>query len=719
MADETQNGAQQQREQNVDSSIVSWVMTRVDRWENHRENNFDDKWAEYYRMWRGIFANEDSTRNSERSKIVAPALSQAIEATVAELEGASFSKGKWFDVSDDFVDKDKTDIAMWRDQMREDLEEMKVPSEIGICYLNGALYGTGIAKIILKETTVKEIVGAPVGSTFVQTPSVEERDTVMVGLKAIQPQEFVIDPASTNIQDALGMAHLTDVPLHTIQAKQADGIYLPGTISGVSDLLESDDPAKRALADNGEDNDSVKLVEYHGFVPKRLLEPEEQIEINLFAEQIEMEEEDGDLVESIVTIANGTTLLRAVANPYMMGDRCFIAYQHDTVPNQFWGRGVAEKGYNPQKALDAEMRGRIDAMALSIHPMMGMDGSRMPRGANFKVAPGKSVITNGDPNQILKPFNFGQVNNNTFAQSGELERMVQMGTGAMDSATPIGENRRNETAGGMSMIQGGSLKRIGSTLRNIEENFMSPLIHKSAWRFMQFAPDRYPAVDMKFKVDSSLGLVARELEQQQFASMMNTVPPESPAFWMLLKGVYEYSSLSNREQMIPIIDQMMQQSLQKQSQPEQQDPLVALKQQEIQLDAKIDEAKLMQKEGDDKREHQLDFAKLQLDREALALKREQMVLDAKIELATMEQDSMVTVAQMKQKNVEMNTKGGGSEKSKAKRRKISVIETPDGLEGIAEDILEPIKQPTQNKTKMNVSRVPGGFSGTTEDITDG
>ena len=93
MADETQNGAQQQREQNVDSSIVSWVMTRVDRWENHRENNFDDKWAEYYRMWRGIFADEDSTRNSERSKIVAPALSQAIEATVAELEGASFSKG--------------------------------------------------------------------------------------------------------------------------------------------------------------------------------------------------------------------------------------------------------------------------------------------------------------------------------------------------------------------------------------------------------------------------------------------------------------------------------------------------------------------------------------------------------------------------------------------------------------------------------------------------
>jgi len=350
---------------------------------------------------------------------------------------------------------------------------------------------------------------------------------------------------------------------------------------------------------------------------------------------------------------------------------------------------------------------------------MGMDGSRMPRGANFKVAPGKSVITNGDPNQILKPFNFGQVNNNTFSQSGELERMVQMGTGAMDSATPIGENRRNETAGGMSMIQGGSLKRIGSTLRNIEENFMSPLIHKSAWRFMQFAPDRYPAVDMKFKVDSSLGLVARELEQQQFASMMNTVPAESPAFWMLLKGVYEYSSLSNREQMIPIIDQMMQQSLQKQSQPEQQDPLVALKQQEIQLDAKIDEAKLMQKEGDDKREHQLDFAKLQLDREALALKREQMILDAKVELAKMEQDSMVTVAQMQQKNTEINSKKNGGKGVGPNKRKISVVETPNGLEGIAEDILEPIKQPTPTRTKVSTSRAPGGFSGTTEDVTDG
>jgi hypothetical protein len=397
-----------------------------------------------------------------------------------------------------------------------------------------------------------------------------------------------------------------------------------------------------------------------------------------------------------------------------MGDRCFIAYQHDTVPNQFWGRGVAEKGYNPQKALDAEMRGRIDAMALAIHPMMGMDGSRMPRGANFSISPGKNVITNGDPNQILKPFNFGQVNNNTFSQSGELERMVQMGTGAMDSATPIGENRRNETAGGMSMIQGGSLKRISRTLGNIERNFMGPFIHKAAWRFMQFAPERYPATDIKFKVDSTLGMVARELEQQQFASMMNTVPPESPAFWMLLKGVYEYSSLSNREQMIPIIDQMMQQSLQKQAQPEQEDPLIALKKQEIQVEAQLDQAKLQQKEGDDQRDHQINQAKLQLEQQKLVLQREEMILDAKIKIAEMEQDSAVTVAQMTQKNVEMNRKTADTKASssspqpsvivtdkliqpppppppapeppKKTRKKISIVQTEHGLEGTAEDI---------------------------------
>ena len=48
--------------------------------------------------------------------------------------------------------------------------------------------------------------------------------------------------------------------------------------------------------------------------------------------------------------------------------------------------------------------------------------------------PGKTILTNGNPAEILQPFNFGQVNQITFAQAAALQTMVQTATGAIDSA---------------------------------------------------------------------------------------------------------------------------------------------------------------------------------------------------------------------------------------------------------------------------------------------
>ena len=64
----------------------------------------------------------------------------------------------------------------------------------------------------------------------------------------------------------------------------------------------------------------------------------------------------------------------------MMQDRPVVAFPWDVVPGRFWGRGVCEKGYNSQ-TLDTELRARIDALSLTIHPMMAIDATRLPRGA--------------------------------------------------------------------------------------------------------------------------------------------------------------------------------------------------------------------------------------------------------------------------------------------------------------------------------------------------
>ena len=573
----------------TDGQAVGWVLARVNPWIEYRDTNYEGRWDEYYRLWRGIWSEGDKSRKSERSKLITPALQQAIEATVAELEEATFGKGRWFDVADDVTDVQNdqaADIKPFRDLLQEDLDKAGARSNISEIYLNGALYGTGIGKVITKEIEIKTVGTAAVDeSETVFEAASESRTETQVEIVPISPYEFAIEPSSKSIEDSLGCAHVFSMPKHQVIQGQIDGIYKDtdvGSYAGDSKVYDGE-----TRMDFG--TDQVKIVEYHGLFPRELLD----VEVNEGEEIADLGvsnqdgnesdvkiDKDTDLVESIVIIANDSVILRAVENENFMQDRAFVAYQHDTVPNRFWGRGIAEKGYWPQKANDAEVRARIDAMALTVHPMMGVDATRIPRGANLSIQAGKTILTQGDPNTILRPFNFGQVSNTTFHQSGELERMIQMGTGAMDSATPTSISGRNSTASGMSMISSGAIKRAKRTMANIELNLLNKYVQKAAWRMMQFDPTRYPVKDVKFKAASTLGLMARELEQQQLTTLLQTTEPNGTGYWMLMKSIYENSSISDREEMIAIAKMKLEQSMQ----PPQPNPLDELQQQKIKVE---------------------------------------------------------------------------------------------------------------------------------------
>jgi len=233
-----------------------------------------------------------------------------------------------------------------------------------------------------------------------------------------------------------------------------------------------------------------------------------------------------------------------------MQDRPLIAFPWDVVPGRFWGRGICEKGYNSQKALDAELRARIDALALTVHPMMAMDGTRMPRGSKFEIRPGKTIITNGNPAEIMMPFKFGSLDQVSFTQAESLQRMVQMATGAIDAAGIPGSINGEAAAGAVSVSLGAIIKRHKRTLINFQDSFLIPLVSKAAWRYMQYDPDNFPAQDYKFVASSSLGVIAREYEVTQLVQLLQTLGQDSPMYPMLVEAVIENMSLSNREGMI-------------------------------------------------------------------------------------------------------------------------------------------------------------------------
>jgi hypothetical protein len=217
-----------------------------------------------------------------------------------------------------------------------------------------------------------------------------------------------------------------------------------------------------------------------------------------------------------------------------------------------------EKAYNMQKAIDAQLRSHLDSLALTTAPMIAMDATRLPRGAKFEVKPGKAILTNGNPGEILYPFKFGTQSPENAATAREFERMLLQATGTLDSQGMVSAASRDSTGQGMSMAMAGIIKKYKRTLTNFQEDFLIPLIKKAAFRYMQFDPERYPSVDMKFIPTGNLGMMAREYEQQQLIGLLQTLGPDTPVLPVILKGIIANSSLSNRAEMEMALEQMSQ-----------------------------------------------------------------------------------------------------------------------------------------------------------------
>ena len=554
-----------------DKELTEWVVSHTDKWRDYRDQNYLTDWQEYERIFRGQWAAEDRTRDSERSRIISPATQQAIETRHAEIMEAIFGQGEWFDIEDDLKDVNGTalDVEQIKAQLMEDFNRDKIKKAIDQIELMAEIYGTGIGEIAVK--TEKEYSPATQAIPGVQGQAaigVVEKDRIAVKLVPVNPKNFLVDPNATSLDDAMGCAIEKFVSVHKIVEGMERGIYRKVDLGtdGPDDDLEATEESVSYQ------DGRVRMLTYYGLVPREYLEQleNEEAEVaDLFPED-SLADDYAELVEAIIVIANGNKLLKAEANPYMMKDRPVMLYQDDTVPGRVWGRGTAEKAYNMQKAIDGSLRMDSDARALTAVPMMAMDATRLPRGAKFEVKPGKSFLTNGDPNQIMMPLRFGTPDDSSVRASQNYERLLLQATGTVDSAGMPSAAPRDAGAGGMSMAMAGIIKKYKRTLTNFQEDFLIPFINKAAWRYMQFDPERYPSVDVKFMPTATLGILAREFEQQQFIALLQTLGPDTPVLPLILKGILGNSSLSNRGELIAALEQMSQPSPEAQQQAQMQ-----------------------------------------------------------------------------------------------------------------------------------------------------
>jgi hypothetical protein len=230
-------------------------------------------------------------------------------------------------------------------------------------------------------------------------------------------------------------------------------------------------------------------------------------------------------------------------------------------------------------------------------------------------------------------------------------KMLLMATGTIDSSSIPAVTADGQ---GLNPQLSAIIKKNKRTLVNFQEQFLIPFVEKSAWRYMQYDPERYPVKDYRFIASSNLGIVAREYEQMQFINLLKTLGPDSKISPIIMESVIENSGLANRDSMLVQLRQL--------SQPDPQAQQMQMMQMELQL--KTAQAQLMQMEASaqkDMADAQKTMVEAQLapeETKAKVLSAVSKNLPQQDEAANVEFDRRVKIAELmlKEADLENNSK---------------------------------------------------------------
>ena len=240
--------------------LAGWVMGKCEDWRAHYEANYMQRHDEYMRLFRNEWSAEDVERKSERSRLIAPALSQAVESNVAEIEESTFGRGKIFDIQDNFGDENPADMVYLRKKLHEDVNWAKYRTSVAECLLNAAVYGTGIGELVIDEVKVYQPTTMPADEMGLSETGVMETYRPRVRLNPVQPKNFLIDSAAGSIDDALGCAIDEFVSRHYVEELQESGVYKQEYVGSAAS--DSDIEFDKTLDTKAEDR--IRLTKYYG-----------------------------------------------------------------------------------------------------------------------------------------------------------------------------------------------------------------------------------------------------------------------------------------------------------------------------------------------------------------------------------------------------------------------------------------------------------------------
>ena len=226
-----------------------------------------------------------------------------------------------------------------------------------------------------------------------------------------------------------------------------------------------------------------------------------------------------------VWICDGEIIM-ARLSPIPDGVIPYKIFPYEKVPHQFWGVGVPRMMRDSQVTMNSAIRIFLDNLAISSGPMLEVNVDLLAAGEDPQdVYPWRVFLREGgDPS--ARAVNFYQANTNNAGLAGIIEMFRRFAdeTTSLPSYTHGQQtDALNETATGASMLMTAANVALKSTVKNIDDYLIEPMIEGLyAWN-MERNPKPWIKGDFRVTARGSTALVQKELQSQRLMQFLQIV----------------------------------------------------------------------------------------------------------------------------------------------------------------------------------------------------
>lgn len=424
--------------------LKDFVMTDYNRAKRYWEPYHND-WKKMRDQYNGILL---VGKEIWQSNIIVPTLKKVVRALCSHYINILLSKGaESFDIAPG-EESDKKNAELLRYKIIYDLNTLEIEKKILPILKNFVLYGYAVAYVPWVHTIEKQKIGK---NTVKEVTIFDGPDLVCVDLFHFFSDPNCLDLTSWKVYEK------ENVPIHYLKNKEKTKTNPDGIYFNVDALKETTYPGEK---DNKEYKDMAQILEYHGLVPKKLIEGnmEELTEANPF---------DDEYIPAIIVVANQEVVIRATPYPYWCNN-IFVPFVNDHMVDEIIGSGVGQDIKALAPMLTNLYNKLTDCVNIVANPMYEAVINRY-------LGKAKTILTR--PGRVLPVRQLGGVRAiDTTGQAAALrtlqeliimfDKIIEELTGTTPQVMPAtGEGDVHRTLGGLAMMKEESMLPINTKIK--------------------------------------------------------------------------------------------------------------------------------------------------------------------------------------------------------------------------------------------------------------